>query len=166
MKNRTKNIKIQWPIILFLIASIVFCRYSLSLLQAWGDSDNEPPWTTTVTIHNNTDTSYCRAWFQINDAHNPLLSYAFTQDKLGFFGRLDPGKTLTIEGEFFRYGFYDFWVQKCGTTLWQRVDAIVVSGRVCGPETTIQVGEPTVHSAAQTLMVYAYTAALTPLVTR
>ena len=164
MKNKS-NVKKTIVFSLFALIFSGICCVGSILKSSNSTSPEQYPWTTNITIYNNTDQAYCRVWFQSNDVHSPLMAYIFDKDRLGTFERLKPGSTLTIEDGYLRYGFYNLWVQECGTTLWNKAASIVVTGKVCGPETVIQVGEPTGPSATQTVMAFSVEPVPTPLVT-
>jgi len=152
---------------LFVVFSLLVLSVSglccIGVLKSSERNAEPPPWSTTITVYNHTDKSFCRVW--LDQPTVDPLSYVLTKDQLGFFESLDPGKNLTIEDAYFKFGVYDLWLLECGTTLWNHAASIGVSGEVCGSETTIHVGEPVGPSATQTAMAYSPEPAPTPLVT-
>ncbi len=163
MKTKMSTKKV---LILVLLVLIFACLFFISSLRFSSQRSAEQyPWTTDITVYNNTDVDFCRIWFQPNDTHLPLRAYIFSKDQLENFEKLESNSSLKIEDVYLTYGLYNLWTQKCGTTLWNKSASIVVSGKVCGPETVIQLGEPIGLSATQTVLAYPIEPAPTPLVT-
>lgn len=159
MNNKSKAKKAIVLSLLALLLSGVCCISSV-LKPSKPSGEEQAPWTITITIYNNTASSYCRVWF--DQPTIGLFSYIFTRDQLDIFERLKPGESIVIPDMYFRYGTYYLWAQECGTLIW---DSVLVSGDVCGPQKSIHVGEPTGPSATQTVIAYPPEAAPTPLVT-
>ncbi len=167
MKTKT-NLKRHFILILLGLtcAFLVFAAdQSLRFAQRDRTSPDQYPWTTNITLYNNTDKDFCRIWFQPNDEHLPVRAYLFSADQLDLFERLKAGKTLNIKDIYLSYGLYHLWLQECGTTMLTSAGSIVLSGEICGPETVMQLGEPVGPSATQTVMAYSAEPAPTPLVT-
>ncbi len=158
MKTKMSTKKV---LILVLLVLIFACLFFISSLRSSSQRSAEQyPWTTDITVYNNTDKTFCRVWF--DQPSIGLLSYIFTTDQLDPFMRLKPGEKIIVPNQYFSYGTYYLWLQECGTLIW---DSSLIKGGTCGPEKDIQVGEPTGPSATQTVMAYPIEPAPTPLVT-
>ena len=96
-----------------------------------------------------------------------MRAYLFYADQLDLFEHLEAGEKLEIKDVYIpgAFAFYNLWLQECGTALWNKTGSVIISGKVCGPETIIQHGEPTGLFATQTAMAYPVEPAPTPLVT-